>query len=157
MMRPLTLLLFILSLAGPAGAAITAYEFDDPTDEERFRRLTDEFRCLVCQNQSIADSNAGLARDLKRETHRMIREGKTDREIIDFMVERYGEFVLYRPPVKPGTIALWAGPPLLLAGGAAALVIFIRRRGRASDATELSEAERARLERLVGHEEEQSR
>mgnify|MGYP006267832361 FL=1 len=92
-------------------------------DEARYRELIKEIRCLVCQNQSIADSQADLATDLKREVREMIDAGKTDAEILDFLTERYGDFVLYRPPVKENTLLLWLGPGLLVLVGA---VVFFR-------------------------------
>lgn len=96
-------------------------------------RIASELRCLVCQNQTIADSNADLAVDLRRQTREMLQQGRTDREIVDYMTARYGDFVLYRPPVKATTWLLWFGPPLLLALGAGALVLLLRRRARLPD------------------------
>lgn len=96
-----------------------------------------ELRCLVCQNQTIADSNADLAKDLRRQIREMLVAGKTDREVLDFMTQRYGDFVLYRPPFNPATALLWAGPALLAVGGGAALLWSLRRRSRlAADAFE---------------------
>ena len=89
-------------------------EAADPALEARMTRITAELRCLVCQNQTIADSNAGLAVDLRRETRAMLRQGKSDEEIIAYMTARYGDFVLYRPPFKTTTVLLWAGPALLI-------------------------------------------
>jgi cytochrome c-type biogenesis protein CcmH len=105
-------------LLGPAtgrvAANIQALTFDSAAQESRYRSLVAELRCLVCQNQNLADSNAPLAQDLRRVTYQMIRSGSTDTEIIDFMVSRYGDFVLYRPPLKPATVLLWAGPAFFL-------------------------------------------
>lgn len=144
------LLLTILPWSGPGLAGITAYEFGDPVKEGRFKALTEQLRCLVCQNQTIAESNAGLARDLKAVTYRMIREGRSDEEIVQFMVERYGDFVLYRPPFKSVTALLWAGPPLLLVAGIAALVLLIRRRAAsAPQPSALTQTERQRLGELL--------
>ena len=89
-------------------------EFSDPDNAERYRKLIAELRCLVCQNQNLADSNAELARDMREVVARMIREGKSDRAVTDFMTARYGDFVLYRPPLRPSTWALWGGPLALL-------------------------------------------
>lgn len=100
----------------------------DPALEARVQKLGEELRCLVCQNQNIADSNAELAQDLRREIRGMIKEGKSDKEIIDFMVARYGDFVLYRPPVQGNTLLLWLGPIALLIFGLATLVAYQRRR-----------------------------
>lgn len=125
----------------------------DETVEKRLLALSEELRCLVCQNESIAGSRADLANDLRREIRGMIHAGKTDREILDFMVARYGDFVLYRPPVKSTTWALWAGPFVLLVGGLGALVFFLRRRSRlmASAATmsTLSEEQRRQAATLL--------
>ncbi|MCH2219517.1 MAG: cytochrome c-type biogenesis protein CcmH [Dechloromonas sp.] len=90
-----------------ASSATEAALADDPVAEKRLTKLSEELRCLVCQNQNIADSNAELAQDLRREIRGMIKEGKSDKEIIDFMVARYGDFVLYRPPVQGNTLLLW--------------------------------------------------
>jgi cytochrome c-type biogenesis protein CcmH len=98
--------------------------------EARVMRLAHELRCLVCQNQSIAESNAELALDLKRLIREQLAAGRSEREVLDFMAARYGDFVLYRPPLKPATALLWAGPALLVAGGAAALWFTLRRRAR---------------------------
>ena len=92
----------------------TPMEFNDPATELRFKKLTEELRCLVCQNQSLADSHAGLAQDLRNEVYRMVIAGDSDKEIIAYMVSRYGDFVLYRPPVKNTTYLLWFGPFLML-------------------------------------------
>lgn len=113
MMRAcLALLLWSLALVVPA--ADTPFEFEHPEQAERYQKLAQELRCLVCQNQSLADSHADLAQDLRNEVYRMITAGQSDREIVDFLVARYGEFVLYRPPVSPLTWLLWFGPALLL-------------------------------------------
>ncbi len=111
-------------------AHIDTFVFDTPQDEQRFRKLSTELRCLVCQNQNLADSNADLAMDLRQEVYEMIKDGKSDADIIDFMVSRYGDFVLYRPPVKPITYLLWAGPLILLVIGAYALFVFVRHRSK---------------------------
>jgi cytochrome c-type biogenesis protein CcmH len=104
---------------------------------QRVLRLAAELRCLVCQNQTIADSHADLATDLRRQIREMLQAGKTDQEVLDFMTQRYGDFVLYRPPVKSTTALLWAGPALLAAGGAGALIWVLRRRAKmAPDAFE---------------------
>jgi cytochrome c-type biogenesis protein CcmH len=98
--------------------------------EQRFKKLTEELRCLVCQNQNLADSDALLAHDLKSEVHEMLLAGRTDEQIKQFMVERYGDFVLYRPPVQKNTYVLWLGPLLLLLGGAWILHINIKKRAQ---------------------------
>jgi cytochrome c-type biogenesis protein CcmH len=112
-----------------------APEAADPALEARMVKITSELRCLVCQNQTIADSNASLAVDLRREARALIKQGKSDAEVVDYMTARYGDFVLYRPPLRATTMLLWFGPALMLAGGGAVLVIVLRRRSRmAADA-----------------------
>lgn len=106
----------------------------DPELEARMLRITSELRCLVCQNQTIADSHAGLAEDLREEVRELLRRGQTDADVVAFMTARYGDFVLYRPPLKPTTLLLWTGPPLLLLAGVAGLVTLLRRRSRLPDA-----------------------
>jgi cytochrome c-type biogenesis protein CcmH len=112
----------------------TPMEFNDPATELRFKKLTEELRCLVCQNQSLADSHAGLAQDLRNEVYRMVIAGDSDKEIIAYMVSRYGDFVLYRPPVKNTTYLLWFGPFLMLL--IAVIVIARVIRLRANDMAE---------------------
>jgi cytochrome c-type biogenesis protein CcmH len=104
--------------------------FDTPEQLERYERLTHEFRCVVCQNQSVAESNVDLAKDLRRITRDMILAGRTDAEIKQFMTDRYGDFVLYNPPVKPVTYLLWGAPVILLLIGAAVMVSVVGRRSR---------------------------
>jgi len=112
-------------------SAITPYEFNDPANEARFQALSRELRCTVCQNQSLADSDAPLAQDLRRELYEMIQDGRADMEIRQFMVDRYGEFVLYRPPIASHTLLLWAGPFIMLLIGIAIGLITIKRRRKA--------------------------
>jgi len=120
---------------------------EDPALEKRVRDLSSELRCLVCQNQTLADSNAPLAVDLRSQVREQLRSGKSERDVIDFLVARYGDFVLYRPPLQANTVLLWLGPFILLALGLALLVWRLRRR-RVPEA-ELSEADRARAARLL--------
>jgi len=131
----------------------TAYEAqplaDNPQVEARLKTLAVELRCLVCQNQTLADSNAPLAEDLRREVREMIAKGMSDREIIDFLVQRYGDFVLYRPPWKASTTLLWLGPFLLLIAGATGLVFALRRRQKKLADVTLSEAEHNRVAQLL--------
>ena len=117
--------------------------------EKRMVAISEELRCLVCQNESLAGSHAELAQDLRREIRKMIAEGKSDKEILDFMVDRYGDFVRYRPPMKPSTWLLWGGPFLLLGGGVAALIAFLRRRAKDGAAPALTEEERRRAAALL--------
>ena len=121
-------------LAITAAQAIDVERLDDPALQQRYERLTRELRCLVCQNETIADSNATLAADLRREVRDMLVAGKSDAEIRTFLTERYGDFVLYRPPLAPRTWLLWAAPALLLLGGAGIAALVIVRRARAARA-----------------------
>ncbi len=119
---------FLLIVSATSLAIDTEEPFDDPALQARYDQLIEEFRCLVCQNQAIADSNATLAADLRREIHRMLNEGMSDAEITKFLVERYGDFILYRPPVKPSTWLLWAAPLLFIGIGALTAFLILRRR-----------------------------
>ncbi|RFF27524.1 cytochrome c-type biogenesis protein CcmH [Wenzhouxiangella sp. 15181] len=110
------------------GSAIEPYDFDSEVQRQRFKSLAEQLRCTVCQNQSLADSDAPLASDLRDEVFRMLQEGRSDQEIRNFMVERYGDYVLFRPPVAGHTILLWGGPVALLLIGLVAAVIVIRKR-----------------------------
>ena len=128
-MKRLVLVPVVLLMVSATSLAIDTEEpFDDPALQARYDQLIEEFRCLVCQNQAIADSNATLAADLRREIHRMLNEGMSDAEITKFLVERYGDFVLYRPPVKPSTWLLWAAPLLFIGIGALTAFLILRRR-----------------------------
>ena len=128
MKRLMLLLLLLFPLAGLA--AVDAYQFDDAQKEARFKQLIDELRCLVCQNQNLADSNAELAQDMRRLTYEMVQRGESNEQIVTFMVQRYGDFVLYRPPLKNSTVMLWVGPFLILGVAVLVLIVFIRRRSR---------------------------
>ena len=139
-------------VAWPVGAREAEPLAEDPAVEQRLVRISEDIRCLVCQNESLAGSRADLANDLRRELRKLIREGKTDAEINEFLVSRYGDFVLYRPPVKPLTWVLWFGPFLLMLAGVVFLVLTLRRRQRAhasSTAAELSDDERRRAQALL--------
>jgi cytochrome c-type biogenesis protein CcmH len=140
------IILLIPSLAAADEARPLA---DNPQVEARLKTLAVELRCLVCQNQTLADSNAPLAEDLRREVREMIAKDMSDREIIDFLVQRYGDFVLYRPPWKATTTLLWLGPFLLLIAGATALVLALRRRQKKLVDVTLSEAEHNRVAQLL--------
>jgi cytochrome c-type biogenesis protein CcmH len=109
-------------------AAGQALSQENPDLEKRVMALAEELRCLVCQNQTLADSHAALAIDLKNRIRELLREGKTEREVLDFMVQRYGDFVLYRPPLRATTALLWAGPFILLVVGATGLIAWLRKR-----------------------------
>jgi len=144
----LLLLVLALGLTPVARATIEAFQFDNPEQEDRFQQLTQELRCLVCQNQNLADSNADLAQDLRHQVYKMIRAGQSNQEIIGYMVDRYGDFVLYRPPVQSNTLLLWGGPFLIFAGAVVVLLLVIRRRHTA-ERTQLSAEEQQRLRDLL--------
>jgi cytochrome c-type biogenesis protein CcmH len=150
MIRALALLLLIL--AAPAFAAVGTPEerLRDPALEARAQALGRELRCLVCQNQSIEDSNADLARDLRLLVRERIAAGASDDQVMQFVHSRYGDFVLLRPPVSAATLLLWATPVLALAGGIALILLMRRRRVAPIEAVALSEAEQARLAALEG-------
>jgi cytochrome c-type biogenesis protein CcmH len=133
-MSRLAAILVAVVIALPASAIDTGQAFDDPAQQQRYERLIRELRCLVCQNQSIADSNATLAADLRREVRDMIEAGRGDDEIRAFMTERYGDFVLYEPPMAPRTWLLWLAPALLLLGGIGVTSVVVLRRARAAKA-----------------------
>lgn len=127
----------------------TPAAFSDPSQEVRYKALSAELRCVVCQNQSLADSNAELAQDLRDQVRTMIIQGQSDAQIIEFLVSRYGDFVLYRPPFKTSTVLLWGAPGMLLLLGMGLLIRIIRRQQIAPAPTELSEVERDKLQQLL--------
>lgn len=135
-----------------ASAAVDIYEFDTDSQRERYHLLSEELRCPKCQNQNLAGSNSQISEDLRRELHRLLIEGKSDKEIKAFMVARYGDFVLYKPPLKSSTIALWLFPVVLLLVGAIALILIIRQRARSiskADDNSLSDNEQQQLDELL--------
>ena len=150
-------LAWLLILAGGVHAAIDAYEFDSEEQRHRYLEFTRELRCPKCQNQNLADSNAPIATDLRRELHRLLAEGRTDPEIVEFMVSRYGDYVLYKPPVERKTWLLWLAPVAMLGGGIMVLAGLLRRarsnrldaRRQAAEAVALSDQERRRLDDLL--------
>lgn len=146
------LLIFVLSTQ----AAIVAFKFTDPAKEARFKKFGEELRCLVCQNESLADSNAELALDLRRVLYKMIQNNASDEEIVSFMVDRYGDFVLYKPPVKPTTWLLWFGPFILVAVGLFILIRVIRNTRKQVD-TKLTEQEQTQLDSLLKNEKKEPR
>ena len=121
----------------------------DPVVEQRLISISEEMRCLVCQNESLAGSRSDLANDLRREIRTLIQEGKSDDQIRSFMVERYGDFVLYRPPVKPITWLLWIGPFVILAIGILGLLMYLRRRNQSMPNTILTEADNQKIDALL--------
>ncbi len=152
MKRWLAAVVFGLALTGIAHAAIDTYEFANDAERARFRELTQELRCPKCQNQDLADSNAPIATDLRREIYRMLGEGKDNQQIIDFMVDRYGDFVRYKPPLTSKTAVLWFGPLALLLGGVVVIGVIVgrrRRTARTEDSDTLSAEERQRLKTLL--------
>ena len=151
MKRWFTALVFGLTLTGVAQAAIDTYEFKNDAERDRFRELTKELRCPKCQNQDIADSNAPIATDLRREIFRMLGEGKDNQQILDFMVDRYGDFVRYKPALTGKTAILWFGPLVLLLGGFVVIGVIVgrRRTRRATRTDTLSAEERQRLDTLL--------
>lgn len=150
MRKTIIALMLAFSILAPAGAGEAADLAEDPVAEKRLNEISAELRCLVCQNESLAGSRADLAVDLRREIRTMIHEGKSDAQILDFMVTRYGDFVLYRPPVKPLTWALWFGPALLLLLAGWGLWRLIRRpKDRPQNTPELSPEQQARAKALL--------
>jgi cytochrome c-type biogenesis protein CcmH len=143
-MRGFFLIVFLFSIALNAKAI--------ENNENRIRQLEEKLRCLVCQNQSLADSNAELAGDLRREVRDQVAAGRSDQEIIGYLVQRYGDFVLYEPPFKATTALLWVGPFLLLAAGAGFLIVAVRRRRNAPEELALGPDDRRLVERVLGPE-----
>ena len=145
--------LILACLAAPLGHTATNPDemLQDPALEQRARDLSKQLRCLVCQNQSIDDSDADLARDLRRIVREQLVAGRSDQEILDYLTARYGNFVLLKPPIEPATWGLWFGPVLVLAIAAAGLVVYVRRRSNVPDAPSagLSREERRRLDALL--------
>ncbi|MEJ6655211.1 MAG: cytochrome c-type biogenesis protein CcmH [Pseudomonas sp.] len=149
--------LLISMLAPFALAAVDTFEFETEAQRQQFYQVSSELRCPKCQNQNIADSDAPIATDLRREVHRMVVEGSDDREILDFMVSRYGDFVRYKPALTPATVVLWFAPGVLLLGGFIFLIVLLRRRQRAlreSTTQHLSQDEQQRLQSLLEREED---
>ncbi|WP_285275469.1 cytochrome c-type biogenesis protein [Halopseudomonas bauzanensis] len=149
--------LLALSLAPLSLAAIDTYEFETEAQRQQFYQVSSELRCPKCQNQNIADSDAPIAMDLRREVYRMVAEGKSDQQILDFMVSRYGDFVRYKPALTPATMVLWFAPAVLLLGGFIFLLVLLRRRQHAlrdTAAQHLSQDEQRRLQSLLEREED---
>ena len=153
LLRRLALFVFLAvlgaALLNPALAKEAAPRAEDELVEKRMVAISEELRCLVCQNESLAGSNAELANDLRREIRTLIKDGKSDSEIMDFMVDRYGDFVRYRPPMKGTTLVLWFGPALLFIVGLVALVRYLRRRDVAVGEVSLSPEEQKQAASLL--------
>jgi len=142
------LLLVGLFLTLSAIAGTEQFEFETSEQEARFINLSTELRCLVCQNQSLADSNAGLAQDLRQEVYKLLKKGKTNEQIVDFLVSRYGDFVLYDPPLKLATFVLWFGPLVILISIGVVVFGMIKKQSTKT-VTELSEQQRDKLEQIL--------
>lgn len=139
--------LLVVPFRAASEGAIEAFPFADATQEARYRALTEEFRCPKCLNTNLAGSDAPIAADLRSTVHRLILEGATDQAIRDYLQARYGDFVLYNPPVRRGTLLLWVAPGILLAMGFVIVVVLARRRRGASEP--LNDVDRARLDELL--------
>ena len=148
MRRVSILILALISLLAPA-LAKEAKPVEDPQIEQRMQALTQQLRCLVCQNETLADSHADLAEDLRKEIREQMKAGKSDREIIAFLTQRYGDFVLYKPPVKATTYLLWFGPFVFLLGGTLLLYRYVKHRREIIQDQPLTAAEHKRAEELL--------
>ena len=148
-MRRILLIAVCVFSLGNAFAKDAAPLADDPVTEQRLISISEEMRCLVCQNESLAGSRSDLANDLRREIRILIKEGKSDDQIRSFMVERYGDFVLYRPPVKPVTWLLWIGPFVILGLGIAGLLMYLRRRNSSVPNVMLTDADNQKIDALL--------
>lgn len=142
------ILFFLLVLfCQSSQAEIKVYDFNDPVLEQRYQGLTEELRCLVCQNQNIADSHAELAQDLRSKVYEMLMRGESDEQIVEYMTNRYGDFVLYRPPLKSKTMILWLAPVLTVVLGGVGFWVVLRRRDQVKE--HLTDAERKRIKDLL--------
>lgn len=143
------ILLIVLSYSvSTVAAPIETFQFDSPEKEKIFHKLSEELRCLVCQNQSVAESNADLAKDLRLEIYTMLSKGKSEDEIVSFMVDRYGDYVLYRPPFKPMTWLLWFGPIIAFFIGIIFVVRYMKSQNMSKQVESLSEEEIERIKNL---------
>jgi cytochrome c-type biogenesis protein CcmH len=148
------LLIALLLVSWPSLAVIETYEFNSEVDHVRYQKFIEELRCPKCQNQNLAGSNSPIAEDLRREIYRLIDEGKSDTEIIQFMLDRYGDFILYRPRLTSETAILWAAPAIFLLIGAVIVVLLAkRRRVETAGENSLTEQEQARLKALLEEDE----
>lgn len=152
-MKVIFLVFCLLGWLAPVQASIEAYQFESVEMEADYNQLINELRCLVCQNQNLAGSDADLARDLRRETYDMLNEGKSQQQVIDFMVERYGDFVLYRPQFKSTTYLLWLGPFLLML----CVLVFLVRRLLSAAKPEVDAQAVARAKQILDSKEEPNR
>ena len=147
-MKSVIAVIFLFMTANSFASTIETFKFENAEQEALYQSLIVELRCLVCQNQSIADSNAELAQDMRRKTYELIMAGKSEREIMGFMAERYGDFMLYRPPMEPMTWALWFGPVIVLVVGFIVAMRFIRRQEKTAVTEDLSGHDLERLKEL---------
>ena len=152
-MRSVFTVLMIMMLISVANARIEEHQFDNAEQEQRYHFLIDELRCLVCQNQNLADSNAELAQDLREQVYLMIKNGDSNENIINFMVSRYGDFVLYRPPLKPTTYMLWVGPFIILLIALIVVVQFIRKRQQSKPA-DINQSDRDKIKKMLDDDED---
>src|SRR2546423_7227929 len=148
-MKHIVLIILVSLCCGAALLAKEAQPAEDPKFEQRMRALTEQLRCLVCQNETLADSRADLAEDLRKEIREQMKAGKSDQEIIAFLTQRYGDFVLYKPPVKSTTYLLWFGPFVLLIAGTLVLFRFLKRRREMIQEQPLTADERKRAEEIL--------
>ena|SRR5436853_2621993 len=148
-MKRIALLISLVICFATVALAKEAKPAEDPQIEQRMRALTEQLRCLVCQNETLADSRADLAEDLRKEIREQMKAGKSDREIIAFLTQRYGDFVLYKPPVKSTTYLLWFGPFVLLFAGTGVLYRYLKRRRELIDDKPLTTDERKRAEEIL--------
>ncbi len=144
----LILLMVVTFSLSAVAAPIETFKFDSPETEKVFHKLSEELRCLVCQNQNIAESNADLAKDLRLEIYTMLSDGKSEDEIVDFMVQRYGDYVLYRPPFNPMTWLLWFGPAIVFAFGLVFVVRYMKSQSSKKQVESLSDEDIQRIKNL---------
>ncbi|MEN8167969.1 MAG: cytochrome c-type biogenesis protein [Pseudomonadota bacterium] len=143
------LLVLLLAASSAQAATLESFDFSGTVSEQRFKSLIGELRCMVCQNESLAGSNAELAQDLRKEVYQLMTQGQSDEQIVDFLVARYSDFVLYDPPLRPSTYLLWFGPFVFLFIAALTLIYSISKRSRSPEA-QLTDEQRARIEQLLG-------
>lgn len=145
----ITLILALCSFGYAQAFSSETFEFADEVQKTRYQALAKELRCPKCQNQNLADSNAPISKDLKLEVYNLLQEGKSDKEIVDFMVERYGEFVLYRPKVSKVTYVLWYGPAVLIIIGIICVIVIVRKKPAKKVSAELTDEQKAQLESIL--------
>jgi len=148
MMKKWIVLLFLMFFSVQLHAAIEIYQFEKAEHEQLYKQMIDELRCLVCQNQNLSASNAGLARDLRQQTYEMVTSGQSHQQIVDYMTQRYGDFVLYRPPVKSSTALLWFGPFILLLIGLTVLIVTLKKRKQLTEES-LTDEQHSQMKHLL--------